>query len=413
MTEPGTEQEYDLIIVGGGMVGAALACAIADTGLRICVLESKEPQRSWPADEVDLRVSALTRASQRMLENLQAWSRMASMRISPYTDMEVWDAGGSGRIHFSAEDIGEPDLGHIVENRVTRLALWERLETLSNVTLRYPARVAELALQKTPGLLLQDGTRLKAQLIVAADGRDSQLREMADIETRGWDYDQHAIVATVKPMRHHQRTARQRFMPAGPLALLPIDDGRCSIVWSTSPTHAQALMELGDTAFCEELTRASEAVLGEMVEIGPRGVFALRLGHAQSYCRPGFVLVGDAAHAMHPLAGQGVNLGFMDAMTLADVLIEAHGKGREIGAMATLRRYERARKGANMAMLGAMDGFKRIFSNEVLPLRMFRNLGLDIADRSGFIKHQLIRRAMGMSGELPSLAIRVPADNSF
>jgi 2-octaprenylphenol hydroxylase len=397
-------QEYDLIIVGGGMVGSALACAIANTGLRICILETREPQRSWPQDEVDLRVSALTRASQRMLENLRAWPRMAAMRISPYTDMEVWDAGGNGRIHFSAADIGEPDLGHIVENRVTQLALWERLETLSNVSLRYPASVTELALEQTPGLVLQDGGRLTAKLIVAADGRDSQLREMADIATRGWDYDQHAIVATVKPALHHRYTARQRFMPTGPLALLPIDDGRCSIVWSTSPTHAQELMGLGDAAFCDELTRASEAVLGEMVDVGPRGVFPLRLGHAQSYCQSGFVLVGDAAHAMHPLAGQGVNLGFMDAMTLADVLIEAHGKGSEIGSMATLRRYERARKGANMAMLGAMDAFKRIFSNEVTPLKLIRNLGLDIADRSGFIKHQLIRRAMGMSGELPSLA---------
>ncbi|MEW8430226.1 MAG: UbiH/UbiF/VisC/COQ6 family ubiquinone biosynthesis hydroxylase [gamma proteobacterium symbiont of Ctena orbiculata] len=402
MTEAKTE--YDLVIVGGGMVGSALACALAGVGLRICILEAREPQRGWPSSEVDLRVSALTRASQRMLEKLQVWPRMAEMRISPYTAMEVWDAGGNGRIRFNAAEIGEPDLGHIVENRVTQLALWERLEALPNVTLRYPAAVAELVLDQRPTLLLQDGDRLSAELIVAADGRDSQLRELADIGTKGWDYDQHAIVATVKPTLHHQRTARQRFMPLGPLALLPIDDGRCSIVWSTSPNQADELMALSDAIFCARLGEASEQVLGEILEVGPRGLFPLRLGHAETYIRPGFVLVGDAAHAMHPLAGQGVNLGFMDAMTLADVVIEAHGAARGIGSMTTLRRYERARKGPTMAMLGAMDAFKRIFSNEVMPLRLMRNLGLDIADRSGFIKHQLIRRAMGIAGDLPTLA---------
>lgn len=193
-------------------------------------------------------------------------------------------------------------------------------------------------------------------------------------------------------------------MPLGPLALLPINDGRCSIVWSTSPTQADELMALSDKIFCERLSVASEQVLGEIDDVGPRGLFPLRLGHAETYIRPGFVLVGDAAHAMHPLAGQGVNLGFMDAMTLVDVLLEAHGAGRGIGSMATLRRYERSRKGPNMAMLGAMDAFKRIFSNEVMPLKLMRNLGLDIADRSGFIKHQLIRRAMGIGGDLPTLA---------
>jgi 2-octaprenylphenol hydroxylase len=399
-----TVESYDLIIVGGGMVGSALACAVADVGLNVSILETREPQRSWLEDEVDLRVSALTRASQRMLENLHAWPRMAQMRISPYTGMEVWDAQGSGRIHFSAAEIGEPDLGHIVENRVTQLALWERLETLPNVTLRYPASVAELQLDQNPGLVLRDGEQLKSNLIVAADGRDSQLRGMADIGTKGWDYDQHAIVATIKPAEHHQQIARQRFMPLGPLALLPIDDGRCSIVWSTSPQQAEELMALSDKQFCDQLTRASDAVLGEIVDVGPRGLFPLRLGHAETYCRPGFVLVGDAAHAMHPLAGQGVNLGFMDAMTLADVVIEAYRAGRSIGSIATLRRYERARKGPNIAMLAAMDAFKRIFSNDVMPLKLMRNLGLDIANRSGVIKHQLIRRAMGMNGELPSLA---------
>ncbi|MCU7926216.1 MAG: UbiH/UbiF/VisC/COQ6 family ubiquinone biosynthesis hydroxylase [Candidatus Thiodiazotropha sp. (ex Dulcina madagascariensis)] len=396
--------QYDLLIVGGGMVGAALGCAVARAGFEVCLLEVREPQRSWPSDEVDLRVSALTRASQRMLENLQVWPGMVKRRVSPYTDMQVWDAGGSGRIHFSAAEIGEPDLGHIVENRVTQLALWERLESLSNVTLRYPAQVSELLTGDAPAVVLQDGGRLTSELIVAADGRDSQLRQMANIGTRGWDYDQHAIVATIRPTLSHRYTAWQRFMKTGPLAFLPIDDGRCSIVWSTSPQQAEALMDLDDAAFCRALTQASEAILGEIREVGPRGVFPLRLGHADTYIRPGLALVGDAAHAIHPLAGQGVNLGFLDAATLAETVIDARRAGRRIGSTATLRRYERARKGPNMAMLGAMDAFKRVFSNEVLPLRLVRNLGLSLADRSGFIKQQLVRRAMGLGGDLPRLA---------
>jgi 2-polyprenylphenol 6-hydroxylase len=259
-------------------------------------------------------------------------------------------------------------------------------------------------LHNGPAVHLSDGKRLEAKLIVAADGRDSQLRAMAGIGTRGWDYDQHAIVATITVEQHHGYTARQRFMKEGPLAFLPLDDGRCSIVWSTSPQSAAELMALDDMAFCTVLTEASEAMLGRVEAVGPRGVFPLRLGHAETYIRPGLALVGDAAHAIHPLAGQGVNLGLLDAAALAQTLIEARAAGRAIGSQATLRRYERARKGGNMAMLAAMDAFKRTFSNEIVPLKLVRNLGLSLADRSGPLKQLLVRRAMGLTGDLPPLA---------
>jgi 2-octaprenylphenol hydroxylase len=404
MSNSASTSASDLIIVGGGMVGAALGCAVAEAGFSVTLLERREPQREWPGDEVDLRVSALTRASQRLLQNLGAWKRMSELRISPYTDMEVWDAAGSGRIHFSAAEIGEPNLGHIVENRITQLALWERLEQQSNVSLRVPAGVSQLLLEEGPALRLADGELLRAQLIVAADGRDSQLRAMAGIGTKGWDYDQHAIVATISPQRHHGFCARQRFMKTGPLAFLPIDDGRCSIVWSTSPQETSELMALDDAAFCSALTLASERMLGEVEAVGPRAAFPLRLGHAETYIKPGLALIGDAAHAIHPLAGQGVNLGFLDAAALAETLIAARAAGRPIGSQSTLRRYERARRGGNMAMLGAMDAFKRTFSNEILPLRLVRNLGLSLADRAGPLKHLLVKRAMGLTGELPPLA---------
>ena len=404
MSDTTQDSHFDLVIVGGGMVGAALACAMAESGLQVCVLESQELQTEWPSEEIDLRVSALSRASQRILHNLGVWERMAQLRVSPYTDMQVWDAGGKGSIQFSAADIGEPNLGHIVENRVTQLALWERLAQLSNATILCPARLSRLEFGASPRLWLDDGRILQTSLIVGADGRDSQVRKMAGIGTQGWDYDQHAIVATVRPQLHHQFTARQRFMPTGPLALLPILDGRCSIVWSTSPLQAQELMGLSDEAFCEVLSLASERVLGAMLELGPRGLFPLRLGHAETYIREGLALVGDAAHAIHPLAGQGVNLGFLDAATLSEVLIGAKTAGRKLGAWTTLRRYERARKGDNLGMLAAMDLFKRFFSNEILPIQLLRNFGLTLVDHAGPMKDLIIRRAMGLTGELPELA---------
>ena len=403
MSDSSRKPIYDLIIVGGGMVGSALGCAVAEAGLEVCVIEAREPSSAWPVDEVDLRVSALSRGSQQFLANLGVWERMAGMRISPYSEMHVWDAGGQGKIHFSASDIGEPNLGHIVENRVTQLALWERLGELNNALRLCPAQVSGLEFGESPTLTLKDGACLQARLLVGADGRESMVRRLAGIGTQGWDYDQHAIVATITPERHHRHTAWQRFMPTGPLAFLPIDDGRCSIVWSTSPHRAEELMLLDAAEFCHELSLASDGILGDVLEVGPRGVFPLRLGHAETYIREGLALVGDAAHAIHPLAGQGVNLGFLDAASLAEVLIEARAKGRRIGSLATLRRYERARKGANMGMLGAMDFFKRFFSNEVPPLKLARNLGLSLADHSGPLKHLIIRRAMGLAGELPKL----------
>ena len=410
MTDSGRrERVCDVAISGGGMVGCVLGCALAQQGLQVALVEQKEPQRNWPVEEVDLRVSALSRASQVVLENLGVWEAMARMRVSPYRRMQVWDAVGKGSIQFDASEIGEPDLGHIVENRVTRLALWERLGEFDNLERLCPDRVVQISLEQDGARLeLMGGRTLHAGLLVGAEGALSPVRDMAGITSSGWDYDQHAIVATVWPEIDHEAVARQRFMPTGPLALLPIDDGRCSIVWSTSPDEADRLMGLEDEAFLQELTAASESVLGRITKTGPRGVFPLRLRNADRYVIAGLALVGDAAHGIHPLAGQGVNLGFMDAAELADVVVKAHRAGRSLGSLATLRRYERARKGANIGMLGAMDLFKRLFSNRNLPLTRLRNIGLGIADVSGPVKYMIMRRAMGMTGERPTLARRVP-----
>lgn len=245
---------------------------------------------------------------------------------------------------------------------------------------------------------------LEADLLVGADGRDSWVRRQVGIEVKGWPYGQSAIVATVRPEHFHRETAWQRFLPSGPLAFLPLPDGLCSIVWSTRPEEAERLMALDDTAFGEALTAAFGCTLGEVTLEGPRGLFPLRLQHALEYVRPGLALVGDAAHAIHPLAGQGVNLGLMDAAALAEVLLAARQRGRPMGSELTLSRYQRWRKGENLAMMAAMDGFKRLFSNRIPPLRLVRNLGLLAADRAEPLKRIIVRRAMGLSGDLPRLA---------
>ena len=398
------KQEYDIIIIGGGMAGSALACLCAMQDFKVAVIENHPPATDWPDDEIDLRVSALTRASQRLLQHIGAWPRMCELRVSPYQEMHVWDAGGSGSIHFDAAELGEPDLGHIVENRVTQLALWEQLAHFDHVTRICPAAATAIDLaQGQPELTLKDGVKLKARLLVGADGRDSAIRRMAGITTHGWEYDQHAIVATVRQEKDHNDTAWQRFMPTGPLAFLPLNDGRCSIVWSTSPSETERLLALDDAAFCQELALAMEGRLGAIRETGPRAAFPLRLQHADSYIRPGLALIADAAHAMHPLAGQGINLGLLDAAALAEALGEARATGRDFASRRTLRRYERSRKGANMGMLAAMDGFKKLFSNDNPPLTLGRNIGLSLTNAAGPAKHLITRRALGLIGELPKL----------
>jgi len=397
--------DFDIAVVGGGMVGASMALAAALGGLRVALLERNEPGRDWPQPGYDLRVSALTRASQVMLQNLGAWRHMQSMRITPYERMQVWDRQGSGEIRFDAADIGEPDLGHIVENRVIVAALWRELDAQPGVEFLAGKTVAGVE----PGapqarLLFEDGTDLSAQLLVAADGARSRLRELAGIGQHGRDYDQQAVVATVVAEYGNAATAWQRFMPHGPLALLPLERERFSIVWSTSPDEAQQLLELPPAQFEDRLTLASEGVCGRLQLDGERAAFPLRLQHANAYVRPGLALVGDAAHVIHPLAGQGVNLGLLDAGVLADVLMAARQAGEPLGGLAVLRRYERGRKGHNLAVQLAMDGFKHLFSNSNPGLSLMRNIGLGLANRLPAVRHGFERVALGRGIDLPSLA---------
>ncbi|NNJ93001.1 MAG: UbiH/UbiF/VisC/COQ6 family ubiquinone biosynthesis hydroxylase [Gammaproteobacteria bacterium] len=382
------------------MVGATAALGCANQGLQVILIEAFQPDTTFNREFINNRVSALTRASENLLVELGVWSDMKGMRIEPYTDMHVWDASGNGSIHFDAAEIAEPSLGHIVENHVTQLALWKRLESHDNVSLICPDRVVGVSRESNGSKVqLESGLMVNGSLVVVADGKKSAVRDMLGIETSGWLYDQHALVATITTEKGHQHTAWQRFMEKGPLAFLPLGhnaDKSCSIVWSTSPEQAEQLMALEEQAFCEALTEASEAVLGKVTNVKDRGVFPLELKHAKTYIREGFVLVGDAAHAIHPLAGQGVNLGFLDVIALLEVISNATGQQRDIGGMHTLRKFERERKASNVTMLAAMDGFKRLFSNDIMALSKMRNAGLSIVDNLGPLKQFFVRYAMGL-----------------
>jgi 2-octaprenylphenol hydroxylase len=396
--------DFDVVVVGGGMVGAALACALVQRDFSVALLEAREPAFDWDAAGYDLRVSAITRASQQLLQNIGAWQAMLDERATPYQQMHVWDRAGFGEIQFDAADLAEPDLGHIVENRVIVRALWELLEG-SGVQVLVPVRLAALDLSDTGALLaLDDGRTLNAGLVVGADGARSQVRELAGIESRGQAYDQHAVVATVHAELGNRSTAWQRFMRDGPLALLPLQQDLFSIVWSTAPNEAERLCALPEDEFNTLLTEASESRLGRLSLRGARAAFPLRLQHAERYVLPGLALVGDAAHVIHPLAGQGVNLGFLDAGALVDALVSGRERGRATGSLATLRRYERTRKGHNTATQLAMDGFKHLFSNDSSVLSLVRNLGLGAAGRLRPLRRLFERVALGQGLELPTLS---------
>ena len=397
-------RSHDVIISGGGVVGASLACALADAGLRVALIDAREPVTEWPAGSVDQRVYAITCASQALFERLGVWEDMVRRGVSPYQEMEVWDAGGPGRIHFDAAELGEPRLGHIIEQRVIQAALLGGEQARPGVERLCPAVLADFSVEDAhASVRLEDGRTLTAALLVGADGAGSRVRELAGIGVEVHDYEQTAVVAVVATERPHAATARQRFLTTGPLAFLPLYDGRCSIVWSTTPAEAERLLALPEAEFCIELGQAFDYALGAVTSASERGGFPLRRLHATNYVQQGVALVGDAAHVIHPLAGQGVNLGLLDAAALAEVLGAARAAGREIGSHLTLRRYERWRRGENALMQSAMDGFRHLFASPLAPVRVLRNLGLSGVDRLTPLKSVLARHAMGRAGDLPRL----------
>jgi len=398
---------YDIVIIGGGMVGASLACALGNSSLKVALLD-RAPASPSMDKEYDLRVSAITLASRALFENLGAWEGMARRRVAPVREMQVWSSEGSGSIHFNAAEIGEPALSWIIENSVIQTALIERLHQFTNVHYLCPVEIADITLADNGAVvLLKDGRSLHAKLLVGADGADSAVRRAAGIETQSLNLHQKGIVATVTTESPHEATARQVFLTTGPLAFLPLGEPHtCSIVWSADTARADQLMALDDAAFIAELLQAFGDSLGKIQTIGPRAGFPLALSHAKAYTAPHLALVGDAAHTVHPLAGQGVNLGFLDAATLTEVLLEAAANQKNIGTHAVLRRYERWRKGDNLAMVSITGGFRYLFGNDLPVVSQLRNWGLDLTNAATPVKNFIMRRASGLEGDLPKLARR-------
>ena len=403
MTAP-EQMECDIAIVGGAMAGSALACALSGAGYRIVVVEHAVPPPFSRDSFFDPRVVALNGASRQFLHGIGAWEIMAAQRLSPFERMQVWDAEGTAQVEFDAAELQQPALGHIVENSLVVWALQQRLLSAEDVRWLRPDTVTGLQdnpLQPFAELSLQSGKCLRAALVIAADGAVSSLRQLAGINTVEWDYGHAAVVATVRTGAPHQRTARQRFMASGPLAFLPLrandgDEHWSSIVWSTAPEAASALLDLPESDFARQLANAFEHRLGDVEEVRGRFAFPLRQRHARVYHEGRVVLVGDAAHTIHPLAGQGVNLGFMDVKVLAEELRDARVRGIAPAHPSVLKRYQRRRRGDNLTMTATMELFRRLFARKELPLRWLRNTGMHGIDALPLAKREIMRRAMGL-----------------
>jgi 2-octaprenyl-3-methyl-6-methoxy-1,4-benzoquinol hydroxylase/2-octaprenylphenol hydroxylase len=387
---------HDVAVVGAGMVGAALALALAREGFDVAVLDAREPPPWRAGDEVDLRVVALAPSAADLFGRLDVWTSIASARASPFRRMRVWDALAPGELAFDSAERGEAALGWIVENRLIQHMLWRALAADGRVALRVPARVVGTTADgQWRTLALDDGTSLRARLVVAADGADSALRDRLGIAVRERDYHQRAIVAHVATERAHQATAWQRFLPGGTLAFLPLADGRSSIVWSVPEREAARLLALDDAAFCAELGAAFDFRLGRIVATTPRAALPLRLRLAERYLAPRAVLVGDAAHVVHPLAGQGVNLGLRDVAELVATLTAARSEKRDFAAEYTLRRYARRRRSDDTLSAHAFDAIQRLFGSAAPPLAALRGAGLALVDRLTPLKRALVRHAAG------------------
>jgi 2-octaprenylphenol hydroxylase len=400
-------RHVDVVIVGAGIAGASLAVALSGAGLSIALVEAQaldSPALPEARDvhSFDPRVSALTPRSRDFLETLGAWDAIAAYRYCSYRHMTVWDAEGTGQIEFDRSEVNAPELGLIVENRAIISALLARVTAAADISLLSPVALQSCTRLDSSGMLLElsGGDTLEADLLVAADGAMSRVREMMGFHSREWDYGHRAIVATIEVAHPHEDTAWQRFLPSGPLALLPLPgaDGHhyCSIVWSLQEHLVDAVLALDDQAFCIALEQACESRLGAVLASSRRIAHPLRQRHAVDYVQAGVALVGDAAHTIHPLAGQGINLGLQDVAVLAQEIVAGHASGVSAGQLEMLRRYQRRRKGENLMMMAAMDGFKRLFEQQSLPVRWLRNAGMRTVDQLVPLKQQLMRHAMGL-----------------
>jgi 2-octaprenylphenol hydroxylase len=398
-------QSYDVTIVGGGMVGLTLAKTLANSNLTIAIIEANEHESLSPMPEN--RVSAITFASKTLFDNIGVWSLLKAGRITAYQSMQVWEKDSFGKIDFDAKQVRQNELGYIIENKNIQQALLNAVQAQNNVTFFCPDTLQNMAIGEGEAwLTLTSGKQLTSKLVVAADGANSWVRQQLVIPLTQWDYDHHAIVATVKTVEPHQSCARQIFTPQGPLAFLPLyDEYMSSIVWSVPPHQAEMLLALDDEQFNQQLSRTFDNCLGLCTVQGERQRIPLSMRYARDFAKHRVALIGDAAHTIHPLAGQGVNLGLMDAASLGQEILKYNALGDDIGLYKNLRYFERWRKTEAMQIIASMESLKRLFNGHNPMQKILRDVALLMVDKCNPLKKQFIKQAMGLEGDRPKLCL--------
>lgn len=413
------DQSFDLAIVGAGIVGASAALCLGQQGYRVALIDRQSQpdlavdMKRYSVNDYSARVSALTPANVAFFHRCGAWEHLPSSLVQPYQYMEVWEELGGGRIHFDSAEYQAQALGYIIENHVLLAACMRAIGEQNNVHTFFEKDITSCALisreceqARAYQLSFSDQSSVYANLLIGADGANSSIRKQLNLATREWDYDQEAIVCTVEMEMSHGMKARQRFAESGPVAFLPLNNSStegassdasfCSIVWSIDTNKAAHIFSLPEVEFKRQLAAQIEGELGAVKSVSKRFKFPLRQRHAKSYVADQAILMGDAAHSIHPLAGQGLNLGLDDVQALISIAEDAKKKGYELSSPILLKRYERARKSENFSMMLGMEGFKRLFGATDPIVRLIRNLGVDAMNRHTFIKAQIAKKAMGL-----------------